>query len=176
MATAPRRVNKFITEVLKELNDDPTLFQTTYRKAGNGGPLAILFKHAFTAEGKFLLPEGEPPYKPSPNPIGMTQAVFQQEVQRFYVFCRADLKAGKREVMFVQLLESIHPSEAKVLLAIKDQKLTDLYPNITRQVVADAGFIPPLTPEEARAEVAAVKKSVKPRGRPRKSEPLQPPL
>lgn len=176
MATTTNRGNKFITEVLKELNDDPSLFQTTYRKVGNGGPLAVMFKHAFTAEGKFLLPEGNPPFKPNPNPIGMTQAIFQQEIQRWYVFCRTDLKPAKREVMFVQLCESIHPSEAAILIAIKDQQLTKLYPNITRKVVADAGFIPPLTEAELKAEVTEVKKSVKPKGRPRKSVDPQPVL
>lgn len=174
MATRPQ--NKYITEVLKEINDDPSLLQTTYRKVGSGGPMAVLFKHAFTAQGKFILPEGEPPFRPNPNPIGMTQAIFQQEVNKFYVFCRADLTPAKRETIFVQLLEAIHPTEAKVLIAIKDQNLTKLYPNITRKLVADAGFIPPLTPEELKAEDAQVKKSAGPRAKSRKSENPQPAL
>lgn len=173
MNTTTNRGSKFITEVLKEINDDPSLFQTTYRKVGNGGPMAVMFKHAFTAEGKFLLPAGDPPYKPNPNPIGMTPAIFQQEIMKWYVFCRGDLKPVKRETIFVQLLESLHPSEAKILLAVKDQELTKLYPNITRKVVADAGFIPPLTADELKEEAAAVKKSGRPRGRSRASETPQ---
>jgi hypothetical protein len=168
--------NKFITELFDEINKDVSLFDTTYRKVGNGGPLGVLFKHAFTAQGKFLLPDGEPPYRPNPNPQGMTQAIFQQEINKFYVFCRADLTASKREVMFVQLLENIHPSEAKILIAIKDQKLTELYPNITRKVVADAGFIPPLTAEQLAAEEALVKPSARKSGQPRKSASPQPAL
>lgn len=172
MATRP--TTKYITEVLKEINDDPSLLQTTYRKVGNGGPLAVFFKHAFTAQGKFLLPEGEPPYRPNPNPIGMTPAIFQQEINKLYVFCRADLTAAKRETIFVQLLEAIHPTEAKVLLAVKDQALPKLYPNLTRKVVADAGFIPPLTEAELKAEADAVKKSARPRGKSRTSQDPQP--
>ena len=168
--------NKYITELLKEINDDPSLLTTTYKKVGNGGPLAVFFGHAFTAKGKFLLPDGEPPYKPNPNPQGMTQAIFQQEINKFYVFCRADLKAAKRETMFVQLMENIHPSEAKILLAVKDQELTKLYPNITRTVVAAAGFIPPLTAEELKQEEAEVKKSAGPRAKSPKSETPQPAL
>lgn len=161
--------NKYVTEVLKEINDDPSLLYSTYKKVGNGGPLAVLMKHAFTAEGKFILPDGEPPYRPNPNPIGMTPAVFQQEINKLYVFCRKDLSATKRELIFVQLLEALHPTEAKVLLAIKDQTLTKLYPNITRKVMADAGFIPPLTAEQLAEEEAAVKKSVRSPARSRKS-------
>lgn len=168
---------KYITEIFKAINDDPTLFQTTYKKVGNGGLFSVLFKHAFTAEGKFLLPDGVPPFKPNANPIGMTPAIFQQEINKFYVFCRRDISANKRETMYIQLLESIHPEEAKILNAIKDQTLTSLYPNITKLAVSDAGFIPPLTPEERAKEELVVKKSSGKRpGRPKKavSEPASP--
>lgn len=168
--------NKFVTEVLKEINDDPSLLQTTYRKVGNGGPLGLLFKHAFTAEGKFVLPDGEPPYRPNTNPIGMTPAIFQQEIAKLYVFCRRDLSPIRRETLFVQLLEAVHPSEAKVILAIKDQTLTKLYPKITREVVAAAGFIAPITPQQAVEEKQQVKKPGRPRGSGRKSPALQPAL
>lgn len=165
---------KYITEVLKEINSDVSLFNTTYKKTGDGGPLGVLFKHAFTAEGKFLLPDGTPPFKPDTAPMGMSPARFQTEIRKFYVFCRADLKPMKRETLFVQMCEGVHPDEAKILIAVKDQKLTDLYPNITRKVVADAGFIPQLTAEELKAEAVATKNSARPRGRPRKSESPQP--
>jgi hypothetical protein len=39
------------------------------------------------------------------------------------------------------LLENVHPSEAKVLLAVKDQKLTTLYKNITHKLLYDNGFV-----------------------------------
>lgn len=164
---------KYITEVLREINDDVSLFQTTYKKVGNGGPLGRLFYHAFTSQGKFLLPEGEPPYKPDSAPIGMSPVRFIGEINKLVNFCRPDLKQMKRDVMFVQLCEAIHPDEVKILIAVKDQKLTELYPNITRKVVAAAGFIPALTPEEQKQEDKEVKKSVRSRGRPRKSESPQ---
>lgn len=166
---ATKHPNKYITEILKDINDDPSLFQTTYKKSGNGGLFSIMFKHAFTSEGKFLLPEGEPPFKPNPGPLGMTPAIFQQEITKWYVLCRKDLSANKRETIFIQLLEALHPSESKIMIAIKDQQLTKMFPNITRKIVAEAGFIPQLTAEELKVEVAATKKLSGPRGRPRKS-------
>lgn len=159
---------KYVTEVLKEINNDPSLLYSTYKMCGDGGPLGLIFKHAFTAQGKFILPDGEPPYKKAPEPMGMTPAQFITETRKFYLFCRKDLKPIKRETLFVQMLESIHPDEAKILMAIKDQTLTKLYPNITRQVVADAGYIPQLTKEELKAEEQEVKKSGRPKGRPPK--------
>lgn len=167
---------KYLTEVLKEINEDPSLLQTTYKKVGNGGPFTVLFRHAFLTEGKFILPDGMPPYKPNPNPIGMTPAIFLQEINKFYVFCRKDLKPAKRETIFVQLMESLHPSEAAILVAIKDQALTKMYPNITRKVIADAGFIPPLTEEELKLEAAPAKKSTGARAKSSKSDSPQPVL
>lgn len=164
---------KYITEVLKEINDNPDLLKTTYKKQGDGGPLGLLFLHAFTARGKFLLPEGVPPFKADSAPMGMSPARFITEIRKFYIFCRQDLPNLKRETMFVQLCEGVHPEEAKILIAIKDQKLTSLYPNITRALVAEAGYIPPLTKEEQVQEDQQVKKSGRPRGRPRKSESPQ---
>ena len=164
---------KFITEVLDEINKDVSLFQTTYKKYGNGGPLGILFKHAFTAEHKFILPEGEPPYKPDSAPQGVGHINFIAEIKKFNLFCRKDITPMKREALFIQLLEAVHPNEAKIIIAVKDQKLTDLYPNITRAVVAEAGFIPPLTPEGLAQEVEQTKKPEKKRGRRSKLEILQ---
>lgn len=139
---------KYITEVLKEINDDVSLFYTVYKKQGDGGPLGIIFKHAFLPESKFLLPEGKPPFKPDAAPIGMSPSRFIQEVRKFNLFMRTDLKPVKREQLFIQLCESIHPEEAAILLAIKEQNLNELYPNITWSVVSDAGFIPPPTEEQ----------------------------
>jgi hypothetical protein len=162
---------KYITEVLKEINDDISLFNTTYKKHGDGGPLGILFGCAFMPSRKFLLPEGQPPFEPSKEPIGMTPSNMLAEIRRFYVLCRSDLRPSKRETVYIQMLEGVHPDEAKIIQAVKEQTLSQLYPNITRQVVADAGFIPPLSPEELQAENALAKKESGPRGKPQQ-EPV----
>lgn len=165
---------KYITEVLKELNEDPSLFKTTYKMSGDGGPLGIIFRHAFTKEGKFLLPDGVPPYRESQEPLGMTPASFIVETKKLRNFCRTDVKPMKRETLFIQLLEALHPDEAKILIAIKDQTLTDMYPNLTKQVVMDAGFIPKMTRQQIKEEEQEVKKSPGRRGRPRKYPLPQP--
>jgi hypothetical protein len=129
---------KFIPEILDECNKDVTLLEGYKNNAG----LKFIFEHAFLPEKKFVLPEGDPPFKPDGAPIGMTPCNFTQETKKLYVFTAArELKAIRREALFIQLLENIHPSEAKVLLAVKDQKLNKLYKNITAKVAAEYGFI-----------------------------------
>jgi len=134
----------FLPEILEEINKDPKLLSTKYK---NNTALKIVFEYAFLPEKKFKLPEDEPPYREDAAPIGMNPAILTQELRRFYVFLREDLKPIKREALFISLLESVHPSEAKLIIAIKDQKIPKLYKKITRKLVEEAGFIAPAAPK-----------------------------
>lgn len=151
---------KYITEVLKELNDDVSLLKTTYKRTGDNGLLEILFRHAYIPAAKFVLPASNPPFKVNASPLGMTPALFVQEIRKFNIFTRRDINNTKRELLFIQTLENIHPSEAKILLAIKDQELYKLYPNLTHKVIAEAGYIPAQVAAEV-AENLAVVESIK---------------
>ena len=124
--------------MLKEINDNPKAIENYKQEF----LLKVIFAHAFLPNYKMNLPEGEPPFKPAAEPMGMTPTNMFSEARRMYVFLREDLSAIKRESLFISLLEGVHPDEAKVLIAIKDQKLTKLYPKITHKLVSDAGIIP----------------------------------
>jgi|APGre2960657373_1045057.scaffolds.fasta_scaffold15761_2 hypothetical protein len=128
---------KYITEILEEINKDPK----TIEKYKNNVALKFVFEYAFLPENKFILPEGSPPYKPDPAPIGMSPSNLYQEVKKLYIFCRKDLTPLKREILFIGLVENVHPLEAELLVCIKDQCLPNRYKNITHKLVAEAGFI-----------------------------------
>ena len=130
---------KYVTEILEEINKDTSKLEQY--KTNN--LVKMMFEYAFIPEKKFDLPEGAPPFKGDAAPIGMSPGNFLQEVRRFYIFTKErQLPKVRKEQLFIQLLENIHPSEAKVLLAIKDQNLNSLYPNINSKVVAQYGLIP----------------------------------
>ena len=141
-------MQKYLPELLTEINDNPALLE----KFKGDGSLRVLFEYAFDPAKKFLLPEGDPPYKPDPAPIGMSMGILRQELKRFYVFCRADLPAVRREDLFIQLLEGVHPSEAELLLSVKDQTLSKKYKKITHQLVYDLGFVQVPPPVKAVKE------------------------
>jgi hypothetical protein len=130
-------MTKFVTEMLDEINNDPSKI-VNYKESN---ALKLVFEYAFNPANKFVLPDGDPPYKEDAAPLGMSPANLLMELKRFYVFCRADLNDVRRETLFVQLLENTHPSEAKVLLAIKDQTLHKMYKKITHKLVYEAGLV-----------------------------------
>lgn len=136
---------KFITEILDEINADPSKISAYTNHTG----LKIIFDYAFNPAKKFDLPEGEPPYKQDAAPIGMSPGNLMMELRRLYIFTKErELASVRRETLFIQMLESLHPSEAKLMCAVKDQKLSKLYKKITTDLLVDNGFLP----EELRAK------------------------
>lgn len=155
-------LRRFIPEMLKDINDDPTCIERYKINAA----LRILMEYAFLPEKKFCLPEGKPPFKEDSAPLGMSPGNFVQELRRLYIFTPArELNQVRRETLFIQLLESLHPSEANILVAVKDQNLRELYPNITVKLLVDNGLLPEVALETA-AETEAPKRK---RGRPAKN-------
>ena len=47
------------------------------------------------------------------------------------------LSGLRRETMFINILEGLHPLEAEILVLVKDKKLTDRY-KITKEIVGAA--------------------------------------
>lgn len=123
---------KYITEVFDEITKDPS-------KAANykeDFAFKTILKCAFDTEYKFQLPEGAPPFKQAPQPIGMTAANLRMETKKLYIFTKfSDVKRLRREQLYVQLLESLHNTEVKIINAVKDQKLDALYPKINAEFV-----------------------------------------
>jgi len=68
------------------------------------------------------------------------KTTLRRESKNFYHFIRGGnngLTTIRRETMFINLLEGLHPLEAEVLCLVKDKKLTDKY-KVTQDVVAEA--------------------------------------
>lgn len=147
-------MSRNLTEILDEINTDSSALMK-YRE---NGALRLLFEYAYDPAKKMILPEGAPPYKEDVAPIGMTPGNLMMEVKKLYIFCRADLTALRRESIFVQLLEGLHPTEAKLILAVKDQDLTPLYKNLSHKFAFDNGIVSMPPAEKVKKER---KKSVK---------------
>ena len=64
----------------------------------------------------------------------------RKEFQRFYNFCKGgndQLKSLRRETMFIQMLEGLHPLDAEILCLVKDKNLEEKY-SINKEIVSEA--------------------------------------
>jgi len=68
------------------------------------------------------------------------RSTIRREFKHFYHFIKGGndgLNKLRRESMFINILEGLHPLEAEILCLVKDKKLQDKY-KITKEVVAEA--------------------------------------
>ena len=68
------------------------------------------------------------------------QASIRKEYTKFYNFLKGGndkLSSLRRETMFINILEVLHPLEAEILILVKDKKLTDKY-KITKEIAGAA--------------------------------------
>lgn len=110
-----------------------------------------------------LLPEGEVPYSSAkdivPGNDTLSKAIekqiddkmidatganqrtsLQNEYDKFYNFIKGGndtLSSIRRETIFIQLLEGLHPKEAEIVCLVKDKKLTSKY-NLPFDLIQEA--------------------------------------
>lgn len=109
----------------------------------------------------FRVPEGTPPFKrETGKPIGYHQTSIQNELKRFYIWASPDVQLPKlkKESLFMEMLEGMHYTEADIICAAKDGKLTTIYKSVTEDLVRET--FPKLLPPKVVEEVVEKKKSV----------------
>ena len=85
--------------------------------------LRTIFLWNFDEVIQSVLPEGEVPYTPNDAPLGTDHTRLWSEYKGLYRFVKggADkLTRTRRENLFIQLLENLHPDEAEIVALIKD--------------------------------------------------------
>ena len=68
------------------------------------------------------------------------KSTIRKEYSKFYNFVKGgndSLSSLRRETMFINILEGLHPLEAEILVLVKDKRLSEKY-NITKEVVSEA--------------------------------------
>lgn len=106
-------------------------------QANDNTAIRTILKFAYDPNIQWALPEGEPPYKPCEYPH--QENMLYQEIRRLYLFLvggNNNLKQLKRESMFIEILQSVDPDDAKLLLSIKEKKLP--YKGLNSKIVLKA--------------------------------------
>ena len=131
--------NYLISDVLKQTAKLKTkVDKIAYLRKMNSAPLRDILRINFDDDIISMLPPGAPPYKKDDMPDGMNYATLQNQYKKFKYFFKGqytDMNPIKRESMFLEILESIHPSDAQVFIDAKDKKLK--YKGLTKKLVMD---------------------------------------
>lgn len=132
--------NQLVSEVIQRVSNAKTRDEKIeiLRHYDNIALRSILIWN-FDSRVESAIPEGEVPYTPNDAPIGTEHSRLTHEWKKFNHFVKGvnNLTQTKREVLFIQLCEALHSSEAELLCLTKDKQLHKRY-KITKAVVKDA--------------------------------------
>lgn len=132
---------KLVSEVLDAAGkiikrDDRIKFLQLNKSPG----LTDILRIQYDASIVSVLPEGAPSYKQDDAPKGYEYTILNKAYTQFKYFFKGpvanDMKPLKREGLFLNLLESLNPEEAELLVAAKDKKMK--CKGITKKLVMDA--------------------------------------
>ena len=134
--------NPFIHEILDLVEEQKTKAKKIdiLREYRDDSLTAILIWN-FDDSVVSAVPEGQVPYKENEVPVGTDHTSLRKEYKNLYHFVKGgndSLSAIRRETMFIQMLEGLHPQEADILTLVKDGALERQYPKITKGVVDTA--------------------------------------
>ena len=102
--------------------------------------LRNVLKGNFDDSIQFLIPTGAPPFKEANQNTPPSSLRKQSTKFRYFVVGGPGERMPKMKVegMFIKLLEAIPPSEANVVILMKDKKLDTKFKGITKKTVEEA--------------------------------------
>ena len=140
-ATKKLPSNPFMNEILELVSEQKTdAKKVALLKEYECDILKSLFIWNFDDSVISLLPAGNVPYKPNESPLGTDHSSLRREQRSLYNFVKGgndQLSTIRRETIFIQMLEGLHPKEADIVIAVKDGNLEDMY-DIPFEVVEEA--------------------------------------
>ena len=133
--------NPFMNEILELVTEQKTdAKKVAILQEYECDVLKSLFIWNFDDSIISLLPEGKVPYKANENPLGTDHSSLRREQRNLYMFVKGGndaLSTIRRETIFIQMLEGLHPKEADIIVAVKDGDLEDMY-DVPFEVVEEA--------------------------------------
>ena len=131
--------NPFIHEILELVSEQRTKVKRVdiLREYRDDSLTAVLIWN-FDERVQSAVPGGQVPYEPNDVPVGTDHTSLRREWKTLYHFIKGGnptLSNLRRETMFVQLLEGLHPKEAEIICLVKDKELESEYPKVTLDIV-----------------------------------------
>jgi hypothetical protein len=132
LAPAKKKIGEVFQEIasVKEANAKATRKRRVeLLKEYDSFTVRVLIKQALDPRIRYVLPEGQVPFKPLVVPVDHAYTDLRAETRRLHYFLdpncggHASLNPRKREQLFISLLEGLHIHEAEILIAVKDKDL-----------------------------------------------------
>ena len=154
---------KIIPEVLKSVSEAKTKQEKiNILREYNHPALRDILRINFDLDVVSLLPEGAPPYKKDDAPEGHSVSSFYRTYRQFKYFFKGPIGnqvvPAKRESMFINMLESMHPTESDLLIEIKDRKYKGIPVSLVSEVWPNL-LVKPVSDKKPAAKKAASKKT-----------------
>jgi len=134
--------NPFIHEILDLVSEQRTKAKRVeILKEYRDDSLTAILIWNFDERVQSAVPEGQVPYKENEVPVGTDHTSLRREWKTLYHFIKGgndSLSSLRRESMFIQLLEGLHPKEAQIICLVKDKELESVYPKVTFDIVREA--------------------------------------
>ena len=130
-----------LTEIIQQVSSAKTKKEKVelLTKYNNNGLRALMIIN-FDETLKFMLPDGEVPFKRNDAPTGTEHTRLDSEYKGLYRYFKGGdntLKGIRREQLFVQLLEGLTEDEANLLVSACNKDIQSKY-RITKAVVSEA--------------------------------------
>lgn len=104
--------------------------------------LRDVLRGTFDETVQWNLPEGAPPFERDDAPIGYNHSNIIKQGKKLAYFAKGGpgdrLPQYKRERMFIECLEAVHPKDADILIWMKDKQLGKHYKGLTKKLVQEA--------------------------------------
>lgn len=127
-----------IFEILSYADAAPTKAEKiSMLRRNQSEALKMVLQGAYDKRLVWDLPAGKTPYKPHQG-VGIEHALYRQTTT-LYMFVVGGIEGmpkQRREIAWVQMLESLHPRDAELMDAIKDKYLP--YESLTAELIAEA--------------------------------------
>ena len=133
--------NPFVNEILEYVsNQKSKIAKVEALKEYRNDALVSILIWNFDETVISMIPEGDVPFTPNDSPEGTDHTSLRREQRNLYHFVKGgndSLSKLRRESMFIQMLEGLHPNEARIVILAKDGRLHEDYA-VTYDQVAEA--------------------------------------
>jgi len=137
MPTQPKRfkmINEALDWAMEAKTTDDLRERVRAISLGNSILMRFLAWGVGYEEGPSNLPEGAPPLKDEGLPEGISDATITSEFRRLLVLLPEgsgkNVKQVRREEIFIEVCQGVHPKEADLIVAAKDKTLLQIYPRL----------------------------------------------